>query len=387
MGRILVVDDDPDIVKLFSIYLEKQGHEVEVASDGSSAYEKVQVSEFDVIVTDIAMPGMDGITFLKGVRVHDLDVPVIMVTGGPQIDSAIKALEYGAFRYLIKPVKPAELGGLVKRAIGLHGLARLKREALALAGDEHEKWFSDRAVLEERFDRALGSLWLAFQPIVSYTNQRAFAHEALMRNAEPSLSSPPDLLKAALRLGRMWDLGRAVRKRAARAAAVAPKETVFFVNLHAMDLEDEQLYNPNAPLAALADRVVLEITENATLDGIRDLRGRAEALRELGYRLALDDLGAGYAGLTNLAHLEPEVVKLDMSLVRGVDRTKVKQRVIGSLYSLCKDLDLMVVAEGVETEAELGKLIDLGGDLFQGFFFSRPSADLASSESLFGVSA
>jgi EAL domain-containing protein (putative c-di-GMP-specific phosphodiesterase class I) len=238
----------------------------------------------------------------------------------------------------------------------------------------------DRAVLEERFERALGSLWLAFQPIVSYASQKAFGHEALMRNAEPSLASPTDLLKAALRLGRMWDLGRAIRARAARTVAESPQEMVFFVNLHAMDLEDEQLYDPNSPLAVLADRVVLEITENATLDG-------ADALRELGFRLALDDLGAGYAGLTNLAHLEPEVVKLDMSLVRGVDRTRIKQRVIGSLYSLCKDLDLMVVAEGVETEAELGKLLELGGDLFQGFFFSRPLADLASPETLFGGSS
>jgi EAL domain-containing protein (putative c-di-GMP-specific phosphodiesterase class I) len=107
-------------------------------------------------------------------------------------------------------------------------------------------------------------------------------------------------------------------------------------------------------------------------------------LRRLGYRLAVDDLGAGYAGLTSFAALNPHVVKLDMSLVRGADHEPVKQRVIASMTSLCKEFGIMVVAEGIETTAERDTVIALGCDLVQGFLLGRPleaEAALAAYES------
>ncbi len=97
-------------------------------------------------------------------------------------------------------------------------------------------------------------------------------------------------------------------------------------------------------------------------------------LRELGFRIAVDDLGAGYAGLSSFALLEPDIVKLDMTLVRDVDRSSVKQKLVASMASLCRDMGLLTVAEGVETQAERDTLIHLGCDLLQGFYFARPTA-------------
>ena len=95
-------------------------------------------------------------------------------------------------------------------------------------------------------------------------------------------------------------------------------------------------------------------------------------LRALGYRIAIDDLGAGYAGLTSFAQLEPEVVKVDMSLVRGIDRSPVKQKLVRSIIALCTELGIQLVAEGIETPAERDALIALGGDLCQGYLFAKP---------------
>ena len=89
---------------------------------------------------------------------------------------------------------------------------------------------------------------------------------------------------------------------------------LLFINLHAMELDDDSLISAAAPLSRHAARVVLEVTERAPLEKIRDVTARVAQLRALGYRIAVDDLGAGYAGLTSFAHLEPEVVKVDMSL-------------------------------------------------------------------------
>jgi EAL domain-containing protein (putative c-di-GMP-specific phosphodiesterase class I) len=126
------------------------------------------------------------------------------------------------------------------------------------------------------------------------------------------------------------------------------------------------------PLAARASEVVLEITERASLEGIPDFRSRILNLRDLGYRIAVDDLGAGYAGLNTFAALEPDVVKLDMTLVRNADSEPVKRKLIGSMATLCRDLGIQVVAEGIETKAERDTVVDLGCDLLQGFFIGRP---------------
>jgi EAL domain-containing protein (putative c-di-GMP-specific phosphodiesterase class I) len=95
-------------------------------------------------------------------------------------------------------------------------------------------------------------------------------------------------------------------------------------------------------------------------------------LRELGFRIALDDLGAGYAGLTSFALLEPEFVKLDMSLVRDVHQNATKQKVIGSMVRLCHEMDKQIIAEGVESRDERDALVELGCDLLQGYFFAKP---------------
>ena len=113
-------------------------------------------------------------------------------------------------------------------------------------------------------------------------------------------------------------------------------------------------------------------TERAALDEVKDVRQRVAALRALGFRVAIDDLGAGYAGLNSFAYLQPDIVKIDMALVRDVDKEPTKQKLIASMTKLCADLGIIVVAEGIERCEERDVLVDLGCDLLQGFLFARP---------------
>jgi EAL domain-containing protein (putative c-di-GMP-specific phosphodiesterase class I) len=374
--RVLVVDDDPDVLAVYAEILAESGHAVDTASNGFHAVELLGTKSYDVIVSDIAMPGMDGLQFLRAVRDFDLDVPVILSTGNPALETAVRAVEEGAFRYLFKPVSANDLDEVVRRAARLHAFARLKRQSLDLLGQPG--WaLGDRASLEPRFGRALETLWMAFQPIVAPRTRSVYAYEALARSDEPTLAMPTELFSAAERLGRVAELGLAIRRKVAEALAPLPAGVLIFVNIHPLNLNDEHLYAPSGPLARVAARVVLEITERASLERIPDLRSKVAALKALGFRLALDDLGAGYAGLSALTQMEPDVVKIDMSLIRGVETHPKKQSVIRSMATLCQELDMLLVAEGVETPAERDTLTLLGCELQQGFFFGVPMRELA----------
>ncbi|MCL4752318.1 MAG: EAL domain-containing response regulator [Myxococcales bacterium] len=371
-GTVLIVDDDETLLRSLARLLRLRGYEPKTATSAAAAIELVQTERFDVVLSDIAMPGMDGIELLRNIRDTDLVVPVILITGAPAVSTAVDAVEYGAFRYLTKPVENDDLVATVEKAVRYHRMARMKARAAELLGTE-TAGPGDRAGLEVSFERALETLWIAYQPIVDARNRRVFGHEALLRSSEPSLPHPGAVIDAALRLEQLDVLGRSIRARAAGPVAENPAAGALFVNLHVRDLLDPTLTAPESPLSRIASRVVLEITERAALDEVGDVRPRIARLREMGFRIAIDDLGAGYSGLTSFAQLEPEVVKLDMSLVRGIDSSATKQKVVRSMSSLCRDMGMLVVAEGVETPAERDALVELGCDLLQGYLFAKPS--------------
>ncbi len=378
-ARVLLVDDEPAVLRVLKTILESCGCITAEAGDGNEALRLLISTSFDVVISDVSMPGCNGLEFLRMVRERDLDVPVILITGEPSLESANRALEYGAFRYLVKPLSPKSLKDAVELAVRLHEVARLKRKALELQQID-ERWLGDRAALEARFEKAMAGMCMAFQPIVSFAERQVYGYEALLTSTEPTLSNPLVFLETAEKLGRLRELGRAIRQRV--ASAEVPGQTLIFVNLHAADLNDEQLYFPGAPLSKLAERVVLEITERSSLHEIPDLKTRIAKLRRLGFQIAIDDLGAGYAGLSSFTLLDPQVAKLDMSLIRGIDLEPKKQSIVRSMARLCGELGIELVSEGVETVEERRTLVELGCNLFQGYLFARPSRDFATPRHL-----
>jgi len=376
LPQILVVDDEEIVRMTLARMLESAGNTVQSSSSAQCALELMRGStRFDAIVTDLQMPGMTGVDFVRALRRLDLDVPVIVLTGNPSLVSAISLIEYGAFRYLQKPIERTLLVDTVREASVLHRLALLKRRALELC--EAGGWLlGDQAGLDAHFDQALGQIWIAFQPIVEWPSQRVYGYEALVRSPEATLATPGLLFDAAERLGRVQELGSRIRQTIAENLVRAPEAAIIFANLHSLDLMADDLYDEHSPLSAGAQRVVLEVTERASLHRIDDLRDRIRRLRDLGFRIAIDDLGAGYAGLSSFSQLEPDVAKLDMSLVRGIDTSSSKASLVRSMIALCtKELGVRVVCEGVETEAERDTLHQLGADLLQGYLFARPGRD------------
>lgn len=374
MSQVLLVEDDPIVRTAYMKVLRTSGIDLDTAADGVEALEKIRGGGFDAVVSDINMPRLSGIEFLQRLRELSLDVPVVLVTGGPALETAVRAVEFGAYRYLTKPVDIEALASTVRGAAEAGQRARQRREAeltpmpipLSAAGPSAEE-----IAYAQSFDDSLAHLWVAFQPIVDWSRRRLFGYEALVRS-DGAFTRPNEILAAAEKLCRLTDLGRAIRKRVASQIKAAPTDVLMFVNLHARDLEDPDLLDRSSPLAQVAHRVVLEVTERTALEEVSDIAARVERLREMGFRLAVDDLGAGYAGLASFASIEPDVVKLDMALVRGVDVSPLKQSVVRSVVGLAEELGIDVISEGIELPAERDTLALLGCHLFQGYLFGKP---------------
>jgi EAL domain-containing protein (putative c-di-GMP-specific phosphodiesterase class I) len=376
VSQVLLVEDDPIVRLAYTKVLRTSGLELDTASDGVEALEKVRGGVFDAVVSDINMPRLSGIEFLRALRELSPDLPVVLVTGVPALETAVRAVEFGAYRYLTKPVDIEALATTVRGAAEAGQRARERRTALTPAPVPGALPSAADVDLARSFDESLAQLWIAFQPIIDWRRRQLYGYEALMRSDGP-FSRPGDLLSAAEKLGRLADLGRSVRRNVAAKLSTAPPGVLLFVNLHARDLEDPDLMDRGSPLTVVSRRVVLEITERTALEEVSDIGARVSRLRELGYRLAVDDLGAGYAGLASFTRIEPDVVKVDMSLVRGVDVSPLKQSVVRSVLNLAGELATEVICEGIEVPAERDTLAALGCRLYQGYLFGKPERRFA----------
>jgi EAL domain-containing protein (putative c-di-GMP-specific phosphodiesterase class I) len=365
--RLLIVDDDELVGRVLVRVLRGKGYEPTLARDGRHASELLATG-FDLVLTDVNMPNLDGIGLLRLVREQDPDLPVIMFAGSPSTDAAIGALRLRATAFLTKPIEPAVLLEEVDRALKMYELARLRQQAHQLVNANRDS----TVTLTQSFERGLAELFMVYQPIVSWVEKSVFGYEALVRTREPSLPHPGAFFDAASRLDRDQDIGRAIRATCAGVVPSLHPSAAVFVNLHARDLLDESLYDTTSALTALAPRIVLELTERAQLEAVPDVEERVGRLRSAGFRIAIDDIGAGYSGLNSFALLRPDLVKLDMALVRDIDKDPVRFRVARLLVELCKGMGIATVGEGIETVAERDALSSIGCDLLQGYLFGRP---------------
>ena len=212
-----------------------------------------------------------------------------------------------------------------------------------------------------------------YQPIVNVRERSVFGYEALCRPLDPAFGHVLELIETAVRTGRIAELGRALRQVAIAPMVSLPEQHSLFLNIHPQDLNDDGLIAAETYLTPWKDRIVLEVTETEAISDPARARERIKGLRTYGFRVALDDLGAGYSSLNLLAQLEPDFVKLDMELVRGIERETRAARLMKHLLEFCRGEGFTTIAEGIETEAELRVVTELGVDCVQGFLLGRPA--------------
>lgn len=222
----------------------------------------------------------------------------------------------------------------------------------------------DESLDEHAFD-------YVYQPIVVADTRRPLAYEALCRPRHAAFPNPWVLIQTAERVGRLSQLGRALREGSVVALERLPGDVSLFLNIHPQELHDPRFHEIEPFLAPWAGRVVFELTEVAQFKNYDRVRAIIKELQAAGFRVALDDLGAGYSGLNSLAMLEPDYVKLDMEMVHRVAVDRRARRLAKHLIEFATDEGMHVIAEGIETEDQRDAITDLGCTWLQGWLFGK----------------
>ena len=366
MRRVLVVDDEPLIRKTISRLLSRHGYSVVVAADGNEALREANELPFDVALVDYEMPGRNGLKVLSELRERQPACIRVLMTGRRDFPLVVAAVNRGEImRVVQKPFEPQDLVELLDDAYA----SRLRWVDVQKI-QERAVHKLERAMFEQCLSG--GYLRLALQPIV-YTDGRPFGYEALLRSSHPVLDGPLSVLNVAEKAGMLNELGRVVSERAAELLPSLAPESQLFLNLHPDQLSDPRLLSHTlAPVLPHAHRCTIEITERKPLTECPDWEQVVEQLQIAGFKIAVDDLGSGYNSLGILADLQPTYIKVDMGIVRDVDREPRKQRLVDLLAKFADATAAQLLAEGVETAEEAECLRGCGAHLFQGYFFGKP---------------
>lgn len=356
--HILVAEDDETARTYFADLLSSAGYKVTAVPDGLQAKERIEVGDIDAVLTDIGMPGLNGIQLFQAVGETEKNPPCVMVTGNADLEEAAKSVNGRAVAYLRKPVQRAQLLDAITRAVVIADVASHRRAL-------------KRLLAQQEFDRAISTLHLDFQKVVESPTFESVAFEAFARNDSNTLTKPPVLLRAAKELNLRDQLGRKIRTLVAQGAAKLPPTADIFVNIDADDLHDLDLYSSTTAFGALANRIVLEVSEKMPLQDVSGLQDRLQKLRKLGFRMSVDGLWHASLGMSVVMAVEPSYVKLDKETTIAAESSEDVRKWVSQVAEMLRDTcNARLVAKCVETEKQRDGMLRTGDvRLFQGFFF------------------
>ncbi len=217
-----------------------------------------------------------------------------------------------------------------------------------------------------------------FQPIVSLLDGEVFGYEALSRGPQGSLlEKPDDLFSAAEQFNKVWELEFLCRSKALARANSLPKDKMMFINVDPNIINDPR-FQKGVTLDMLAyykidaSSIIFEITEKNSIEDYKSFRKVLDHYTSQGYKIAIDDMGSGYSGLKLLAETRPQFIKIDMDLVRNIDKDALKQALLKAFNEFSVVTNMKMIAEGIETIDELQTLIAIGIPYGQGYLLQRP---------------
>jgi len=223
------------------------------------------------------------------------------------------------------------------------------------------------------------NIFSVYEPIVDVHTRTVFGYEALARGPEGTeLHSPAGLFGAAVEHDLLFPLDCLCRESGLRGAVDFPAETKLFLNvlptsIHDPNFEESRLIRTLEECKLSPSDVVFEISEQESIDNFIAFREMSDRYRSFGFQFALDDTGSGYAGFEELIELQPEFIKMDRSMVSGVDLDPARQEVLTALLTVAKKMGAQVIGEGLDTLEELAMLGELGIHFGQGWLFGQPT--------------
>jgi len=318
----------------------------------------------DVALVDVRMPGGGGLRAIREIRRLSPETRCLVYSGHADEETILESLEAGAVGFVGKEVSFEELVREIERAAE----AEPADPEVTVAADAPAELSGgvrlriERLLLESRPS-------MVFQPILDLETGEVVAQEALARfdHLEPK-RAPIAWFHEARSVGLLTELELQAMRTALEALPRLPDDVRLAVNLSPKALASYQLLEVFDEIPW--DRLVIELTDHADGDPALDAAVRAVASR--GAKVAVDDAGEGHGSFEEVIRLSPNIVKVDLGVVRGIDTDATRQRIVAALVSLAAGIGAEVVAEGIETEQELATLRELGVSCGQGFLLGRP---------------
>lgn len=382
-ASVLVVDDSAANVALLERLLRSAGAtDVHVVTDPRQAVSRCLEVHADVVLLDLHMPEYNGLDVLSEMRrtlPPDAFVPVLVLTGDITTDARDRALRAGAKDFLTKPFDVAEVMLRVCNLLETRGLYvdvqrhnRALQADLARRAEEERRRDDQRRRREARVRKVMsnGAMSMVFQPVAELRTGAVVGLEALARFRTEPTRPPNEWFEEAASIGRGTELELVAVGHALGQLVDLPRDTFLALNVSAAAASTAGLTELVSGLGH--DRIVLELTEHQRVDDYEDLLGSLAPLRERGVRVAVDDAGSGYAGLRHILRLKPDILKLDLAMIRGIDADPARRALTTAMVTFAAELGATVIAEGIETSAEVETLRALGVPWGQGFHLARP---------------
>ncbi len=364
---ILIIDDEKDFLDLMRFYLEGANFRIDTALTPEEGLKKAETKP-DLILLDLMLPGMNGHEVCKRLKENKSlsSIPIIMLTQYTKTLDKVEAFNLGVADYIGKSFSFEEILVRIKAALRLN----LPEVSLQAKQERNNKILELRNIIDNQ------NLKTLYQPILALESREAIGYEALTRGpAGSSLENAINLFSFATEENMFAELDRVCLNLAVKRASFMPENTILFLNTDPVVLSNDYFMN----LEFLKDtnikpsQVCIEITERTCIRNFSKTAVELAYFKTKGLKVAIDDVGEGYASLKSVAELTPEYIKAGMSLIRDIDKESMKFTLVQVISELAKKINSHVVAEGIETEDEYNTLLSLGIEYGQGYLFARPS--------------
>jgi EAL domain-containing protein (putative c-di-GMP-specific phosphodiesterase class I) len=376
--RVLIADDEPELRIALADLLDQEDRVMIVgtAGDADEAIELAAAAFPDVALVDVKMPAGGGPRAAREIIRISPGTRVIALSAFEDRPTVLEMLRAGAVGYLVKGTATEDIVGSIAKVMKggtslstevVGGIvaeltSQLRRQEIAEAEIEQRRSEINRFLSGE-------GLAMAFQPILDLRTRKTVGMEALARFSSLHLRPPNEWFAEAVQLELGIQLELATIREALRSLSQLPDGVYLSVNA-----SHRAAMSPELPevLGELAPRIVVEITEHEAVGDYRELMQALDELRRGGVKIAIDDAGAGFASLRHTLQIAPDIVKVDISLTRDIDSDRGRRALTSALISFADEMEMTIIAEGIERKEELDTLLELGVRYGQGFYLAEP---------------
>jgi EAL domain-containing protein (putative c-di-GMP-specific phosphodiesterase class I)/FixJ family two-component response regulator len=373
---VLIVDDNSSNIALLKELIREEGlTKIHTETDSRKVRDRLRECRPDLVLLDLHMPHVDGLQVLAQIKAYAAGdyLPVLVLTADTTTGARDHALSHGAQDFLTKPFDAVETTLRIANLLETRELHANLRRAGVVPTPRSAEASAEPEDIRRRIQNVLDGnrVTPVYQPIVDLRSRETVGYEGLSRFYDPRYGGPDRWFDDAFTIGLGVDLEWSAAQTLLPFLERVPPGTFLAVNMSpatVLEVMEKELCPPER-----CGDLVIELTERVPIQDYQAVRGALEEMRSLGTRLAADDRGSGFAGFRHLVSLAPDIIKLDIGLLREFHFKSGQLAITNALVTFADDVGAQVIAEGVEDEAELELMQGLGVTWAQGYQLGKPA--------------